>query len=213
MTLRREQVKRDDLQWYGPTAGVDFSTESRSLAYCLRGAGLEDNDLYLMMRSGIGPRSYSRSSAYLIGSHHEVASFMLGGILSAGISNGSRFDGAAGGPLPGAMFRAAWFDDLPLMGAPACGCITPRPSAIGFCRGFWPARGSARKSAPFSATAANARPMSDACFRKGRSARVPIPRRKVAARWDRTSTIVKRNGGYSYEAVMDVCLDDGLADS
>jgi glycogen operon protein len=42
---------REDVQWYGPTAGVDFSTESRSLAYFLRGSGLKDNDLCVMINA------------------------------------------------------------------------------------------------------------------------------------------------------------------
>jgi isoamylase len=50
-SIGRGRYWRDDVQWYGPTARVDFSTESRSLAYFLRGSGLKDNDLYVMINA------------------------------------------------------------------------------------------------------------------------------------------------------------------
>jgi len=50
-SIGRGRYWREDVQWYGPTAEVDFSTESRSLAYFLRGSGLKDNDLYVMINA------------------------------------------------------------------------------------------------------------------------------------------------------------------
>jgi len=50
-SIGRGRYWREDVQWYGPTAGVDFFTESRSLAYFLRGSGLKDNDLYVMINA------------------------------------------------------------------------------------------------------------------------------------------------------------------
>ena len=48
-SIGRGRYRRENIQWYGTTAGVDFSSDSRSLAYFLRGTSLKDNDLYVMI--------------------------------------------------------------------------------------------------------------------------------------------------------------------
>src|SRR5208283_5159779 len=46
--IGRGRYWREDVQWYGTSAGVDLSRDSRALAYFLRGSRLKDNDLYVM---------------------------------------------------------------------------------------------------------------------------------------------------------------------
>jgi len=48
-TIGRGRYWRRDVGWYGPAGAVDFSFESRSLAYFLRGSKLGDSDLYVMI--------------------------------------------------------------------------------------------------------------------------------------------------------------------
>lgn len=50
-SIGRGYYWREDVQWYGTTAGVDFSPDSRSLAYFLRGSRLRDNDLYVLINA------------------------------------------------------------------------------------------------------------------------------------------------------------------
>ena len=50
-SIGRGRYWREDVRWYGTTDGVDFSAESRALAYFLRGSGLGDNDLYVMINA------------------------------------------------------------------------------------------------------------------------------------------------------------------
>ena len=50
-SIARGRYWRRDVQWYGTTAGVDLSPDSRSLAYFLRGSSLKDNDLYVMINA------------------------------------------------------------------------------------------------------------------------------------------------------------------
>jgi glycogen operon protein len=50
-SIGRSRYWREDVQWYGTTDGVDFSAESRALAYFLRGSSLRDNDLYVMVNA------------------------------------------------------------------------------------------------------------------------------------------------------------------
>ena len=40
---------REDVAWYGPDGPVDLGHESRSVAFLLRGAGVGDGDLYVMI--------------------------------------------------------------------------------------------------------------------------------------------------------------------
>lgn len=50
-SLARPTFWRDDVRWYGVNKDVDWSFESRSLAYCLHGSAVNDRDLYVMMNS------------------------------------------------------------------------------------------------------------------------------------------------------------------
>jgi glycogen operon protein len=47
--IGRPTFWRDDVSWHGADGPVDFSHESRCLAYTLRGASVGDNDLYVMI--------------------------------------------------------------------------------------------------------------------------------------------------------------------
>jgi isoamylase len=46
-SLCRSRFWRDDICWYGVEGPVDLSHESRSLAFCLRGASQGDDDIYV----------------------------------------------------------------------------------------------------------------------------------------------------------------------
>jgi glycogen operon protein len=48
-SLCRSRFWRDDVRWYGVDGPVDLSHESRSLAFCLRGASQGDDDIYVMV--------------------------------------------------------------------------------------------------------------------------------------------------------------------
>ena len=48
-SIARSQYWRDDVSWYGAEGGADFSAEAQTLAYCLRGASLNDDDIYVMV--------------------------------------------------------------------------------------------------------------------------------------------------------------------
>jgi len=50
-SIGRGRYWREDVRWYGSTGEVDLSQESRSLAYFLRGSGLGDSDLYVMINA------------------------------------------------------------------------------------------------------------------------------------------------------------------
>ena len=50
-SIGRGRYWREDVQWYGTSAGVDLSGDSRALAYFLRGSRLKDNDLYVMINA------------------------------------------------------------------------------------------------------------------------------------------------------------------
>ncbi|MGC9965560.1 MAG: isoamylase [Syntrophobacteraceae bacterium] len=50
-TIGRDRYWREDVQWYGATAGVDLSRDSRVLAYFLRGSSLKGGDLYVMINA------------------------------------------------------------------------------------------------------------------------------------------------------------------
>jgi isoamylase len=52
-SIARSQYWRDDVSWYGSRAGgPDFSPAGQTLAYCLRGASLNDDDIYVMVNGG-----------------------------------------------------------------------------------------------------------------------------------------------------------------
>ncbi len=48
-SLCRSRFWRDDVSWYGVGPTVDLSPNSRSLAFCLRGASQADDDIYVMI--------------------------------------------------------------------------------------------------------------------------------------------------------------------
>lgn len=48
-SIGRSRYWRDDIKWYGPSEGVDWSEQSYALAYFLRGSVFEDSDLYVMI--------------------------------------------------------------------------------------------------------------------------------------------------------------------
>jgi glycogen operon protein len=50
-SIGRGRFWREDVRWYGPDGGADLSAQSRSLAYFLRGSGLGDRDLYVMINA------------------------------------------------------------------------------------------------------------------------------------------------------------------
>jgi isoamylase len=50
-SIGRGRYWRDDVEWYGANGAVDFSPDSRCLAYLLRGASLKDSDLYVMINA------------------------------------------------------------------------------------------------------------------------------------------------------------------
>jgi glycogen operon protein len=50
-SIHRNTFWREDVHWYGASGPVDFSPESRRLAYCLRGQLQNDNDLYVMINA------------------------------------------------------------------------------------------------------------------------------------------------------------------
>jgi len=50
-SIHRTTFWREDIRWYGADGPVDFSPDSRTLAYCLRGQSQNDNDLYVMINA------------------------------------------------------------------------------------------------------------------------------------------------------------------
>ena len=52
-SIARSQYWREDISWYGNQGKEpDLSPSGRTLAYCLRGASLNDDDIYVMVNSG-----------------------------------------------------------------------------------------------------------------------------------------------------------------
>jgi glycogen operon protein len=50
-SLGRSRYWRDDVSWYGVGSYPDTSQESHSLAFCLRGAAQQDDDIYVMINA------------------------------------------------------------------------------------------------------------------------------------------------------------------
>jgi glycogen operon protein len=50
-SLCRSRFWREDVSWYGTGPTADLSAESRSLAFCLRGASQSDDDIYVMINA------------------------------------------------------------------------------------------------------------------------------------------------------------------
>lgn len=59
-SLSRSRFWREDVRWYGVGPAVDTSYHSHSLAFCLRGASQQDNDIYVMINA------YSEDLAFTI---------------------------------------------------------------------------------------------------------------------------------------------------
>jgi isoamylase len=57
-SIGRSRYWRQDARWYGTGPAVDFSYDSRSLAWCLHGATLNDCDLYVMINGFWGPLTF-----------------------------------------------------------------------------------------------------------------------------------------------------------
>jgi glycogen operon protein len=49
--IGRSRFWREDVAWYGTSGAVDFSDDSRSLAFCLHGASQNDDDIYVMINA------------------------------------------------------------------------------------------------------------------------------------------------------------------
>jgi glycogen operon protein len=58
-SIARSTFWRDDIRWYGVGQDVDWSHDSRSLAYCLHGASEKDCDLYVMINAYWQPLSFA----------------------------------------------------------------------------------------------------------------------------------------------------------
>ena len=58
-SLGRNRYWREDVRWYGPSGAPDLSYQSRALAYCLRGAAENDDDLYVMINAYWGDLVFS----------------------------------------------------------------------------------------------------------------------------------------------------------
>jgi len=50
-SIGRSTFWRDDVSWYGPDGPVDLGPKSHCFAYCLHGAALDDDDLYVMINA------------------------------------------------------------------------------------------------------------------------------------------------------------------
>ena len=52
-SIARSEFWREDVSWYGSSAKeVDFSADGQTLAYCLRGGTVHDDDIYVMVNAG-----------------------------------------------------------------------------------------------------------------------------------------------------------------
>lgn len=58
-SIARSRYWREDVKWYGPGGNVDFSDDSRQLAYCLRGASQRDDDLYVLINAFWEPHDFT----------------------------------------------------------------------------------------------------------------------------------------------------------
>jgi len=52
-SICRSRFWRDDIHWYGPAREVDMNSESHTLAWCLHGQSVGDDDIYVMINAGI----------------------------------------------------------------------------------------------------------------------------------------------------------------
>jgi glycogen operon protein len=58
-SIARSRFWREDVRWYGVQGSPDLSVSSRTLAYFLHGASLEDDDLYVMINAFWEPLVFS----------------------------------------------------------------------------------------------------------------------------------------------------------
>ncbi len=57
-SICRSGYWREDVHWYGAEGSVDFSPQSHSLAYCLKGRTVGDHDLYVMINAYWEPLAF-----------------------------------------------------------------------------------------------------------------------------------------------------------
>jgi len=57
--IGRATFWREDVKWYGTDGPVDLGAESRSLAYALHGASVDDDDLYVMINAHWEDRGFT----------------------------------------------------------------------------------------------------------------------------------------------------------
>jgi glycogen operon protein len=58
-SIARSQYWREDIHWYGAISkNVDLSPTGQTLAYCLKGASLKDDDIYVMINGSPEPVSF-----------------------------------------------------------------------------------------------------------------------------------------------------------
>jgi isoamylase len=62
-SIGRSTFWRDDVRWYGTGKDVDLSWGSHAFAYCLHGASLEDDDLYVMINGFWEPLEFEIQEA------------------------------------------------------------------------------------------------------------------------------------------------------
>jgi isoamylase len=58
-SIARRRFWREDVRWYGVQGGVDMNPWSRTLAYCLRGGVVGDQDLYVMINGYWEPLEFA----------------------------------------------------------------------------------------------------------------------------------------------------------
>jgi isoamylase len=57
-SLGRNRFWREDVRWHGVGLEPDLSASSHSLAFCLKGASQDDDDLYVMINGWVGPLKF-----------------------------------------------------------------------------------------------------------------------------------------------------------
>jgi isoamylase len=71
-SIGRPTFWREDVTWYGPDGQVETGPESRCLAYLLKGASFDDNDLYLMINSHWKDHNFTIPSGMTLKWHRVV---------------------------------------------------------------------------------------------------------------------------------------------
>ncbi len=57
-SISRSRYWRDDIRWFGATGSPDLTRDSRSLAFLLKGAVLDDADIYVMINGSPAPVAF-----------------------------------------------------------------------------------------------------------------------------------------------------------